>query len=442
MPQTPTPAPLPDDATPDPNGETVLIDSPSADLIDRPPWWRWVVDRNPLFLMSGVCMFAGCFAISRAIHADPDNPKALAMLLGLLAVLNLYELMVIALGLVLSRSRALVRDARHLLGLALLLMIDVGFVYHESATASLLAGVVIGAVATALGLVKAVAITRGVGVRLSMPAMSLVGLDLGAVFFLPVIMRWIAGDGFVSPGAMLGVFSAAGLLIAMHAVPGVWVRSVRSAGTDLHQLQRLARGAVLVLPVASAVAHVAVGPWVYGTGYTAAYMSPLLLGLAVVVGRQLALLGAAQAATRSALVLACAAVASTLRVPDTLVGMFDGPVDVYISPLRGALLVSAGVVLWLAFRDRRISLHGVSVSAAGLAALGHTPWVMLVRLGRGLAAVWEGVLAVVPQSQLEWGVLGVGGAFTLLIGGAALSWWRHRQDRDVRHPIAPSSGRA
>ena len=118
----------------DPNGETVLIDSPAQEEVTgsfasdtrTQPWWSWIIDRNPLFLLSGICMFAGCFAISRAIHAEPDAPNALWMLLGLLAVLNLYELMVIALGLLLSRSAALVRDARHLLGLALLLMIDVG----------------------------------------------------------------------------------------------------------------------------------------------------------------------------------------------------------------------------------------------------------------------------------------------------------------------------
>ena len=196
-------------ALPDPNGETVLIDSPAGEMKVQPPWWCWIIDRNPLFLLSGLSMFAGCFAISRSIHADPENPRGLLMLVGLLVVLNLYELMVIALGLVL-RAALRWRDARHLLGLALLLMIDLGFVYHESATASLSAGVAIGAAATVLGLIKQSHDAR-LGVRLTAWAVGLVGLDLGAVFFMPVVMRWIAGDGFVSPGAMMGVFGASGL---------------------------------------------------------------------------------------------------------------------------------------------------------------------------------------------------------------------------------------
>jgi len=320
-----------------------------------------------------------------------------------------------------------VRDARHLLGLALLLMIDVGFVYHESATASLTAGVVIGAAAAALGLAKTYAITRGVGVRLSHAALGLIGADLAAVFFLPVVMRWIAGDGFVSPGAMLGVFTAMGLLIALHALPSVWVRSMHAAGADRRQLQQLVRGGVLLLPVLSAVAHVAVGPWVYGTGYTPAYLAPLLLGLAVVTARQMALAGWADAAMRTAGVLAGAAVVSTLRVPGEMVGLVTWPVDVYVSPMRGALVVTAGLALWLAWRHGAWKGYAGASACVLLALLGHTPRAMLNRLDTVVREAWGLARNMAPTSQLEWGVLGVGGAFLLLALGAAMSLWRHRR---------------
>ncbi|MEM9414700.1 MAG: hypothetical protein AAGA29_04375 [Planctomycetota bacterium] len=413
---------------PDPNGETVLIASPGA-AAPPPPWWHWVVDRNPLFLLSGVSMFAGCFAISRAIHADPENPKALLMLLGLLGLLNLYELMVIALGLLLARSAALVRDARHLLGLALLLMIDLGFVYHESATASLSAGVAIGAVATLLGLIKTIALTRGVGVRLSALATGLVGLDLASVFFMPVVMRWIAGDGFVSPGAMMGVFSCVGVLVALHALPKLWSRSTAAPHCDFRQLQALVHGGVVFLPVLSAIAHAGVGPWVYGTGYLPAYVSPVLLGLAVVMGRQLALMGSTRVATAMACVLVGAGVAAACPSPTALVAMVDGPIGFHISPLRGALVVSAAIVLWLALRSRAWALTGVTAALVGLAFLGHTPRTMGHRFVRLARAAWELLVDVIPSSQLEWGVFGVGCAFLLLLLGAGASLWRHRRDR-------------
>ncbi|XAL99945.1 hypothetical protein OT109_00890 [Phycisphaeraceae bacterium D3-23] len=425
-PRNPAP-PSPGTPPADPNGETVLIDSPAASADAPPPWWHWVIDRNPLFLLSGVSMFAGCFAISRAIHADSENPKALLMLLGLLGLLNLYELMVIALGLLLARSAALVRDARHLLGLALLLMIDLGFVYHESATASLTAGVAIGAAATVLGLIKTVALTRGVGVRLSPLVTGLVGLDLGAVFFMPVVMRWIAGDGFVSPGAMLRVFCGVGLLVALHALPGTWSRSIAAPHRDFRQLQSLVHGGAVLLPALSAIAHAGVGPWVYGTGYLAAYVSPVLLGLAVVIGRQLVLMGSRRVASGSALVLVSAGVAAALPSPEMLVGLIDGPVDVYVSPLRGALLAAAGIVFWLALRDRKVLLFGAACAAAGLAVLGHTVQAMLHRLVRWLDAALVLVLDIIPRSQFEWGVLGVTCAFLLLALGAAASLWRHKR---------------
>lgn len=427
------------DEAPDPNGETQVLDSPAPPEPTRasppPPWWHLLVDRNPLFLLSGISMFAGCYAASRAIHADPDHPEALPLLLGLLAVLNLYELMVIGLGLLLSRSATLVRDTRHLLGLALLLMVDVGFIYHESATASLPVGVMIGGAATLLGLCKAVLITRGLGVRLRPMVTGLVGLDLAAVYFLPVVMRWIAGDGFVSPGAMLGVFCVMGLLIALHALPLRWGTIQADPRNDYLQLQQLVRGGVVLLPALSAIAHVAVGPWVYGTGYTGAYLAPLLLGLAVVMGRQLAVAGDANTASRSAVVLTAAAVASTLRSPDTMIALIDAPLDVYASPLRGALLLSAAVIAWLGWRHRQWRYPMVSVVLLGLAMLGHTAHAMLQRTERLARETWELLRGIIPDSQLEWGVFGVGFAFLLLACGAAVSLWQHRrQNRPLPHP--------
>ncbi|MFI4861540.1 MAG: hypothetical protein ACIAXF_12775 [Phycisphaerales bacterium JB063] len=411
----------------DPNGETVLIDSPGEPPTSPAPLWHWIIDRNPLFLLSGVSMFAGCFAISRFIHADAENPKALLLLLGLLGLLNLYELMVIALGLLLARSAALVRDARHLLGLALLLMIDLGFVYHESATASLTAGVAIGVVASLLGLIKTLALTRGVGVRLSPAATTLVGLDLAAVFLMPVVMRWIAGDGFVSPSAMLGVFAGVGALVALHALPGTWSHCSAAPHRDFRQLQSLVHTGVVFLPVLSAIAHAGVGPWVYGTGYLSAYVSPVLLGLAVVTGRQLVQLGSRRVATGTALVLVSAGLAAALPAPPSLVGLIDVPINLYVSPLRLALVASAGIVLWLALRDRVWWMHLVALGLLGCALLGHTPLAMLHRAARGLRSGWDLLRDVTPDSQLEWGVLGVGSAFVLLAMGAAVSLWRYRR---------------
>ena len=50
--------------------ETIDLAVDDVDL--KPSRWRWIIDRNPLFLISGVCMLGGCFLVSGAIHAyDP-----------------------------------------------------------------------------------------------------------------------------------------------------------------------------------------------------------------------------------------------------------------------------------------------------------------------------------------------------------------------------------
>src|SRR5262249_16844828 len=78
---------------------------------DRWGWARSIVDHNPFFLLSGVCMLAGCFLISGAVH---DNSNRVAKLLLLLGVLNVYEAAVTGLGLLLARKRGLVSDAAYL----------------------------------------------------------------------------------------------------------------------------------------------------------------------------------------------------------------------------------------------------------------------------------------------------------------------------------------
>ena len=131
--------------------------------------WLWLIDRNPLFLISGVCMLGGCYLVSGAIHAyDPaevGEGTLLIMLVALLAILNVYEFAVIWLGLALSRSKTLVRDTRHLLGLALLLLVDAAFVYNETSIFKPEIGGLIAAAAAVLALIKAGWITRSLGIR-------------------------------------------------------------------------------------------------------------------------------------------------------------------------------------------------------------------------------------------------------------------------------------
>lgn len=404
-----------------------ISERPTIDISVEPsrPWRQRIIDRNPCFLLSGVFMLVGCFLISQEIHlTDPSSPGFVQMLIGLVVVLNIYEAAVIGLGLWLSRSQTLVRDARHLLGLALLLLIDSAFVYNETATADLWLGGLIAALVGLLSVVKVVIITRGVGIRLSLPGLIAIGLALIGLYALPVTLRLIASDGFVPAAAMMGVWVAMGLVTAGYALPLGWATAGPPRDRDHQQLQHLIRAGVIALPLLALLVHAVMGLWVYGNLFTPAFASPVILGAAAVLLRQHDRLGGARPAARAVGGLTVAAVVAAMFPPGELLHVFHRPWP-SVSPLRGTLLLAVGLTVWawLLAGGLKLVIAGAAMLLSAL--LGHTPSQMW---GNTLdAALW--MRALLPDDRLGWGVLAVCAAFGLLMVGGGMSWRRERVAR-------------
>src|SRR5689334_18863840 len=90
----------------------------------RPSLWRFVVDRNPFYLLSAACMLFGCIALT---NSSSWSPIKLQRLLILTATLNFYELLLIGLALFLIVRRGLWRDGAILLILEAFFLVDVTF---------------------------------------------------------------------------------------------------------------------------------------------------------------------------------------------------------------------------------------------------------------------------------------------------------------------------
>jgi hypothetical protein len=398
--------------------------------------WDWIIDRNPLFLISGVCMLCGCFMVSTAIHtydpADYGDGPVLLMLVALLAVLNVYEFAVIWLGIKLSRTQTLIRDTRHLLGLALLLIIDAAFVYNETSIFKPEIGGIIAAVATALALAKAWWITHSLGIRPTRSAIAAVSISLTLMYALPVVVRLMAYDGFLSqPMAML-VWCGLGAALAAYALPLQWVRFARSDNADHAQLQRLVVGGLIVLPLISLIGHAAALLWVYENAFELCMLSPLLLGLAALILRQQHQLGGPAASAKAAtIVTACAIVPCLLPAESlTLESTYSW---LAISPLRGVLLACPAVLAWAWWLNGRSVFSGIIAVLPWLfAALGHTPSAMIKH------ARWfiDTTSAMLPRTQLQWGALAITAAFICLICGGLISW-RRRSDEPQTDPTDP-----
>lgn len=412
--------------------ELPLSQRETIDLVVEPEpklnRWHWLIDRNPLFLLSGVCMLGGCFLVSGAIHAyDPaevGEGTLLIMLVALLAVLNVYEFAVIWLGLALSRSKTLVRDTRHLLGLALLLVVDASFVYNETSIFKPEIGGLIAGAAALLALFKAGWIARSLGIVPTRSAVVTISMSLCAMYALPVIVRLLASDGFLSqPHAML-VWCGLGVVVAAYAIPLRWVSLTESIEHDHVQLKRLAVGSLIVLPLISLIGHACALLWVYENAFELSMLSPLLLALAATIIRHQEKLGGPAASAKAAsIVVACAVVPCLLPVEELTINS-SAYSWLAFSPLRGVLLVCPVVLAWAWWISGRGVFGAVNTALPLLAsALGHTPSAIIAHL-RWLINASGGWL---PRSQLQWGALAIMAAFACLLVGAIISWRRMTQ---------------
>src|SRR5580765_4984854 len=94
----------------------------------RPSVARWIVDRNPFYLLSAVCMLFGCVALT---NSSSWTSIRLNRLLILTATLNFYEVLLIGLAVFLIVHRKLRRDGMILLILEAFFLVDVTFLNSE-----------------------------------------------------------------------------------------------------------------------------------------------------------------------------------------------------------------------------------------------------------------------------------------------------------------------
>src|SRR5258706_2087989 len=166
-----------------------LAAAPPTPQRPRPSLMRFIVDRNPFFLISAVCMFAGVRIILSALNVSPGD---LRRLLLLIAVLNIYEAAVIALALFLITRRNQARDGWILLSIEALFLVDLTFLNAEFFTANLRGGMIINAVCWSLALVKIAVVIRTLKLRLTLPEWAYVALQLAAIFFMAGIFKPIS----------------------------------------------------------------------------------------------------------------------------------------------------------------------------------------------------------------------------------------------------------
>src|SRR5258705_734000 len=123
----------------------------------RPAVVRFLFRTNPFYLLSAVCMLGGCLALTNSLSWTSIG---LGRLLALIATLNLYEVLLLVLGLYLLRRRGVVRDGLMLLFLEALFLVDAAFLNVEVFAIDLHVGLIVNAIIFVLAVVKLLAVFR------------------------------------------------------------------------------------------------------------------------------------------------------------------------------------------------------------------------------------------------------------------------------------------
>ncbi len=388
---------------------------PRAPLSRRSPIWRFIVDRNPFYLLSAVMMFAGVRVILSALQLMPGDLKHLLLLIG---VLNAYEAMVIALALYLITRRGLVRDGWILLSIEALFLIDLTFLNAELFTANLRWGTWINGLCFVLALVKIGVVIRTLRLRLTPPEWVYVAAQMAAIFFMAGAFKELSRH-HRQPGALSAItlygtwWLVGGLLVAGTVLLRKPADRLRSASAMWALSGRL----YLMLPFVSLLVHLCGANRVYWVHFHAANAAPALLGLAVFLSRWRGEFGR-RLLTTTQCVLTVLAVLVSLPYPLELMVHAGSHLA---SPLRLSLIGSAAVMIMAFFQNRHLIAIQIAAAATVAATLGNSVQEMQLNALALARAIYRGFYRAVPETPMHWGLLAVLGSFLMLALGASIS---------------------
>lgn len=394
---------------------------------------RFLFRNNPFYLLSAMCMLGGCLALTNSLSWTSIG---LGRLLALVVTLNLYEGLLLALGLYLLARRNIVRDGLMLLFLEALFLVDAAFLNVEVFAVDFHVGLAVNLLVLLLAAVKLLVLFRAM--RLPLDGTFVVVLtQLVVLFGTPGLFAYVTrgGNGALPAGLAYGAWWTPGIIAALAALllRGPRLRELLGAPAPGHEwVQAVVRRSFVWLPMVSLLAHLVMAQWVYNAHLYAAYLAPLLLGLAVMLGtaghspRPFSL-----AARR--VILPALAVVLSFDAPESL--RLAVPWSrVALTPLVAAAGAAYVLYVFLFLPRYALRLIGGATAAVVALAVGPTPGQVVAASQQGsqwvVSAVARAVVRVLPKTSTGWGVTAVGAAFAFLGVGAAISLRKPPQLKD------------
>ncbi len=377
-----------------------------------------IFDRNPFFLMSGVLMLAGCFMINSAAHGDPDR---IWPIVGLVAVFNFYEALVIGLGLYLGRVSRLYRDTAFLLLLEVLLLCDVSLAYNELLLKSLPIGAAVGGLALALAWVKLAVIDRVMGLRVTRAGIFMLSTLIALLFLLPGLFRELTRMDLLREGHFYAAWWGLGAAPLAAAVTQPWFTPRPSDDPEFDKLRLWVTRLLVVVPIASLLLHMRAAHYVDDRPIYLYNFAPLILGLTAAWVYRRSQSVVIQKVVAVTLVAGGVAVALSASFPSSMSVPIDPSGSVFFSPLRLVLVVTAALCAYVWWRRGAWVCLPAAMGFLFTAGLGHTVSTISARVQAVVHRARAIGGTLMPDSISGWGVLAVIASFMFLAIGAATS---------------------
>jgi hypothetical protein len=393
-----------------------LAEVPPLDLLpDRPPFGvrlrRSVVDHNPFFLLSALCMLGGSVAVTNSLSWSPVR---LERILWLTATINVYELLLVFLASILIRRPTTRRDGSILLIIEAFFLVDVAFLNAELFAIDRWVGLAANLVLFALALVKLAIVSRAVRVPMLGRELGVAASLLFLIYALPGILKFYA----TSRGGVLPAFAMLAVWWAIFAV-GVAVHSLFTSPRSrpaMHWFSPL----LSILAGISLLAHAGTSQWIYDQHFWGADLAPTLALVAFVLCSRIA--------TREVgVVFAGAAVFASMSFGPHLRTSF---LDHALTPIHLTSTVIYLVLAWTLARQFFAALVGIGVGVV-LASLFGPPIATIRQYFAWLAGrVDDAVEFARPKTQAHWGVVSIATSFALLAIGALVSLKKREGNRE------------
>ena len=369
---------------------------------------------SPFYLLSALLMAVGCYTVSHTLDLHAGGVRGL---LGLIAVLNLYEGLLIGLGVYLMRSHRLARDGALLLILEAVFLLDAAYLNTELLSARPPGAAGLAGAVLALMAVKVCIVARALGFRVRLGDAAAIAAGLVGLVTLPTILASVSNSREVSGADLYVGWWTAAVIMGLHGAWTAMCRGEQSQG----QVRRVVCTAYVIAMYVSLVGHLLALGWVYHVQFRLAFVAPVVLAAVPWVGLHRRLFAMDMA-------LPAAAVLLSVSVPHALQHDVGG---VQISSLRLVLWATGACYGWLAVVRRSWVFVPAIPAVLLLSLLGHDASSISTHSAQGWAFIWKVLRNYFPRGGQFWGGLAIAWAFILLVVGAARSFRTARRGATV-----------